>query len=94
MTKLLIKTTVFTLLLSAVTLVSKAQIGYDYAQYDIGFGGSLNQVYGDAEIVKTKPAAHVSTLLTTKPRLLIMWLKYKPAPLKVAMQKNYIGQVL
>jgi hypothetical protein len=60
MTKLLIKTTVFTLLLSAITLVSKAQLGYDYAQYDIGFGGSLNQVYGDAEIVKTKPAAHVN----------------------------------
>lgn len=60
MTKLLLKTTVFTLLLSVVTLVSKAQLGYDYSQYDIGFGGSLNQVYGDAEIVKTKPAAHVS----------------------------------
>ncbi|MES2060755.1 MAG: hypothetical protein V4456_02465 [Bacteroidota bacterium] len=60
MTKLLIKTTVFTLVLSAITLVSKAQLGYDYAQYDIGFGASLNQVYGDAETVKTKPAAHVN----------------------------------
>jgi hypothetical protein len=60
MTKLLIKTTVFTLVLSAITLVSKAQLGYDYAQYDIGFGASLNQVYGDAEIVKTKPAAHIN----------------------------------
>lgn len=60
MTKLLTKTTAFTLLLSVVTLVSKAQIGYDYSQYDIGFGGSLNQVYGDAEIVKTKPAAHIN----------------------------------
>jgi hypothetical protein len=60
MTKLLIKTTIFTLLLLVVTLVSKAQVGYDYAQYDLGFGGSLNKVYGDAETVKNKPAAHIN----------------------------------
>lgn len=54
MIKLLIKTTLFTLLLSVTTLVSKAQIGYDYAQYDVGLGTTFNQLYGDAETVKTK----------------------------------------
>jgi hypothetical protein len=67
MIKLLIKTTFFTLLLSAVTLISKAQIGYDYAQYDIGFGGSINQLYGDAESVKSTKAANVSFIYNQTP---------------------------
>jgi hypothetical protein len=55
MIKLLFKTTLFTLLLCLVTLLSKAQIGYDYAQYDIGFGGGISRVYGDAETAKNTP---------------------------------------
>lgn len=58
MIKLLFKTTFFTLLLCSVASISKAQIGYDYAQYDIGFGGIMNKVYGDAETVKSTPAAY------------------------------------
>jgi len=60
MIKLLFKTTLFTLLLTSVTLLSKAQIGYDYAQYDMGFGVNLNKVYGDAETVKTTPSFTVN----------------------------------
>jgi hypothetical protein len=67
MIKLLIKTTFFTLLLTAVTLISKAQIGYDYAQYDIGFGGSINQLYGDAESLKSTKAANVSFVFNQTP---------------------------
>lgn len=67
MIKLLIKTTFFTLILSAVTLISKAQIGYDYAQYDIGFGGSINQLYGDAELLKSTPAAFVNFTFNQSP---------------------------
>jgi hypothetical protein len=67
MIKLLIKTTFFTLLLTTVTLISKAQIGYDYAQYDIGFGGSINQVYGDAEKLKSTKAANVSFVFNQTP---------------------------
>ena len=52
MFKLFVKSTLFTLLFSAIAVVSKAQIGYDYAQYDLGLGGAYNQVYGDAESVK------------------------------------------
>jgi hypothetical protein len=67
MIKLLIKTTFFTLILSAVTLISKAQIGYDYAQYDIGFGGTINQLYGDAELLKSTPAAFVNFTFNQSP---------------------------
>ncbi|MBD1393250.1 hypothetical protein [Mucilaginibacter glaciei] len=42
------------------TLLSKAQIGYDYAQYDLGFGGNINRVYGDAETIRSTPSAHIS----------------------------------
>jgi hypothetical protein len=67
MIKLLTKTTFFTLLFSVFALVSKAQIGYDYSQFDIGFGGSYNQVYGDAEIVKGTPAAHINVTYNQTP---------------------------
>jgi hypothetical protein len=67
MIKLLTKTVFVTFLLTAITIVSKAQIGYDYAQYDIGLGGSINQVYGDAETVKSTPAAHVNFTFNQTP---------------------------
>lgn len=60
MIKLLFKTTLLTLILTFAALLSKAQIGYDYAQYDIGFGANLNKVYGDAETVKSTPSYSVS----------------------------------
>lgn len=60
MIKLLFKTTLFTLLLCLVAFLSKAQIGYNYAQYDFGFGGNVNKVYGDAETSKNTPSALVN----------------------------------
>lgn len=48
----------FTVIISCIAFVSKAQLGYDYAQYDIGFGGAINRVYGDAETIKSTPSFH------------------------------------
>ena len=45
---------------TSFALISKAQIGYDFAQYDIGFGLAANKVYGDAETLKTTPSAYVN----------------------------------
>jgi len=78
MTKLFLKSTLFTLLLSAVAVVSKAQIGYDYAQYDLGLGGAYNTVYGDAESLKIRHLLLLA-LITTKPLTPIIYLSYKPA---------------
>ncbi|AMR34206.1 hypothetical protein A0256_23510 [Mucilaginibacter sp. PAMC 26640] len=67
MIKLLYKTTFLTLLLTSIALFTKAQIGYDYAQYDLGFGGETNLVYGDAETVKLTPSAHVNFTYNATP---------------------------
>lgn len=60
MIKLLFKTTLLILVLCSASLISKAQIGYDYAQYDIGFGANVNKVYGDAETTKNTPSGYVN----------------------------------
>ncbi|HEK20730.1 MAG TPA: hypothetical protein ENO28_09800 [Bacteroidetes bacterium] len=49
-----------TFLFTTAALLAKAQIGYDYAQYDLGLGGAYNQVYGDAEKVIGTPSVAVS----------------------------------
>ncbi len=48
----------FTVIISCIAFISKAQLGYDYAQYDIGFGAAINKVYGDAETQKSTPSIH------------------------------------
>jgi hypothetical protein len=60
MIKLLFKTTLFTLLLCLVAFLSKAQLGYNYSQYDVGFGVNTNKVYGDAETTKSTPSVLVN----------------------------------
>lgn len=67
MMKLLFKTTFFTLLLTSFALLSKAQIGYDYAQYDFSLGGSVNKVYGDAETLKNKLGVNVGFTYNSTP---------------------------
>ncbi len=41
-------------------MLAKAQLGYNYAQYDLGFAGALNYAYTDAETVKGTPAVHLN----------------------------------
>jgi hypothetical protein len=48
----------FTVLISCIAFVSKAQLGYDYAQYDIGVAGAINKVYGDAQTITSTPSIH------------------------------------
>ena len=47
MTKLIVRTALLTLLTCFTSLLSKAQIGYDYARYDVGASLGFNQFYGD-----------------------------------------------
>ena len=53
MTKLIVRTALLTLLTCLTSLISKAQIGYDYGKYDIGFSLGFNQFYGDVVTVKS-----------------------------------------
>jgi len=67
MIKLLLKTTFLVLIFTSFVTLCKAQIGYDYAQYDFGFGLNANQVYGDAETLKTTGTAHVNFTFNQTP---------------------------
>jgi hypothetical protein len=53
-----LKKILFTIIISCIAFISKAQLGYDYAQYDIGFAGAINKVYGDAQTQKNTPSIH------------------------------------
>jgi hypothetical protein len=39
---------------------AKAQLGYEYAQYDIGIGGSLNTVFADLPTGGRNPVGHLN----------------------------------
>jgi hypothetical protein len=47
-----------TTILCLAAFASKAQLGYNYDQYDIGFGAAANKVYGDAQTIVTTPSIH------------------------------------
>lgn len=50
-----------TLLIVCLTVsAAKAQIGYDYSQYDLGFAVGINKVYGDVETFTNTPSLHVN----------------------------------
>jgi hypothetical protein len=53
MTKLIVRTAFITLLTCLPPLISKAQIGYDYGRYDVGFSLASNQFYGDVVTSKS-----------------------------------------
>lgn len=53
MTKLIVRTAFLTLLTGLTPLISKAQIGYDYGKYDVGFSLGFNQFYGDVVTAKS-----------------------------------------
>jgi hypothetical protein len=56
MRNLTLKALVLTAIICFTSLISKAQLGYNYAQFDVGVAGAVNQVYGDAQSI-TKTAS-------------------------------------
>jgi len=61
------KITILTLLICCTALVSKAQIGYNYAQWDIGVAGGYDKVYGDAQTIVGTASAHFSLNYNSSP---------------------------
>jgi hypothetical protein len=56
MIKHILKTSIIVLLCS-VSFFAKAQIGFDYAQYDVGFAAAMNQASSaDVQTLKTTPS--------------------------------------
>jgi len=58
--KLNIKKYLLAIAVCFIAFTAKAQIGYEYAQYDLGFAGGLNTVYGDTETQTTTKSFHVN----------------------------------
>jgi hypothetical protein len=56
--KYFIKKGLLLLIVCLAAGTAKAQIGYNYAQYDLGIGGAVNKVYGDAQTVTSSYSAH------------------------------------
>src|SRR5215469_10682799 len=67
MIKLISKATFLTLFACCTAIIARAQLGYNYSQYDIGFAVGLNSVYGDAETSPMRPAAHFNITYNTTP---------------------------
>jgi hypothetical protein len=53
MVKLIVKTTFLTLIICFSVIVSKAQIGAEFAQFDVGASAGINQFYGDVSTKKS-----------------------------------------
>lgn len=70
MTQSFFKSAAATLLISFFCLTAKAQLGYEYAQYDLGFGVAGSRVVGsDAETVVTSPTGHFNFNYNASPFL-------------------------
>lgn len=67
MIKLISKSLLIILLICCTSLVARAQLGYNFSQYDLGFAFGLNSVYGDAETSPTRPAVHFNLTFNTTP---------------------------
>jgi hypothetical protein len=53
MVKLITKATFLTLIICFSVLVSKAQVGAEFAQFDVGVSAGINQFYGDVSTKKS-----------------------------------------
>jgi hypothetical protein len=60
MIKNILKTSLIILLCSA-SFIAKAQVGFDYAQYDVGFAAGINQASStDVQTLKTTPSIRLN----------------------------------
>lgn len=67
--KLNIKKYLLATLICLVAYTAKAQLGYEYAQYDLGVSGGLNKVYGDAQTQVQTKSIHVNFNYNVSPFL-------------------------
>ena len=58
MVKFILRAAVITFIVCCTSFISKAQIGYDYAQYDVGVAVGFNQFYGDVITSKSSNALY------------------------------------
>jgi len=67
MIKLILKTTILTFIVCCFALVTQAQIGYDYSEYEIGAAAGFNSVSGDAQTKTITPTVHLNLTYNATP---------------------------
>jgi hypothetical protein len=67
MIKLICKLTLLTLFMCCTSFIAKAQLGYNYSQYDIGTSVGFNQVFGDAKPQKTTASINFNFTFNATP---------------------------
>ena len=67
MIKPICKTTLLTLLICCTAFIAKAQLGYNYSQFDVGTSVGFNQVYGDAAPQKTTASINFNFTFNATP---------------------------
>lgn len=67
MIKSILKTSII-ILLCSVSFLAKAQIGFDYAQYEVGFAAGINQASSaDVQTLKTTPSINLNFTYNQSP---------------------------
>src|ERR1035437_5027602 len=67
MIKSITKTTILTLIVCCTTLITKAQIGYDFSHYEIGVAAGFDQVSGAAQTQTMTQSIHFNLTYNTTP---------------------------
>jgi hypothetical protein len=73
MMKLISKTVILTLSVCCTTLIARAQLGFDFSHYEIGFGAGFNQVHGAAQTQTTTPTFHLNLTYDPTPYVNIVF---------------------
>jgi hypothetical protein len=67
MIKLISKTTLITLIVCCTSLIARAQLGFDYSEWEIGAGVGLTSVMGNAETQTITPVVHLNLTFNSTP---------------------------
>ncbi|HVW98541.1 MAG TPA: hypothetical protein VHA56_21420 [Mucilaginibacter sp.] len=67
MTRHFLKTILLTISVCSFTLIAKAQLGYNFAAYDVGTAVGFDKTYGDAETVTGTQSIHFNFTYNTTP---------------------------
>ena len=67
MIKRFTRTSLLILLLCLLSFVTKAQLGFNFQPYDLGFGFGDNEVHGDANSMTSTPTVHFNFTYNTTP---------------------------
>jgi len=67
MMKLISKASIIAIIICCSALVTKAQVGYDFSQYEIGAAAGFNTVSGDAQTKTMTPTFHLNLTYNATP---------------------------